>query len=239
MHQIVGYHRPATVSEAIALLGDSRRRPIGGGTTIRHDGGARPVEVVDLQAVGLGGIAGEGDGRVGLGATVTLQQLVDATEVPELIRRVARAEQPSTLRALATVGGTVGAADSDSVLLAALLVHSASVRFADGREVALADVLDGGLAPGDLIVSVVVEGAGRGSIASTGRTPADTPIVAAVGRAAGAEPVVALTGVGDVPRICRPDEVPTLDPPGDFRGSPAYRRHLASVLTARVVEELS
>jgi CO/xanthine dehydrogenase FAD-binding subunit len=29
-----------------------------------------------------------------------------------------------------------------------------------------------------------------------------------------------------------------LDPPGDFRGSPAYRTHLAAVLSARALTEM-
>lgn len=238
MHQIVGYHRPATISDALALLGDGHRRPIGGGATLRHDGGAAPVEVVDLQALGLDAIGDEGD-HVRLGATTTLQRLADATLVPDLVRRLARAEQPSTMRTIATVGGTIGAADPDSVLLAALVVHGASVRLADGRDVALSAVLERGLSAGDLIVSASIAAAGRGAVASTGRTPADTPIVAAVGRLADGERVVALTGVGAVRRVSGHAEIDQLDPPGDFRGSTAYRRHLATVLYDRVVAELS
>jgi CO/xanthine dehydrogenase FAD-binding subunit len=238
MHQIVGYHRPVTISDAVALLDDDLRLPIGGGTSIRHDGGGPPVEVVDLQALGLGAIVAEGD-RVRLGATATLQQLTDANAVPDLVRRVAKAEQPSAMRTITTVGGTIGAADPESVLLAVFVVHDALVRFADGRDVELSTVLDGGMLRGDLIVSVSLVAAGRGSLASTARTPADTPIVAAVGRVVDGGTVVALTGVGPVPRVYERRELEHLEPPSDFRGTSAYRRHLAAVLSARVVAELS
>ncbi len=238
MHQLVGYHRPATLPDAVALL-DGTRLALGGGTTIRHDGGGSPVEVVDLQALGLDTIDADGN-HIRLGATVTLNRLHDDPAVPELLRRLAQMEQPSTLRPLATVGGTIGAAGDESVLLAGLLVHDAVIHLADGRALPLPELLAAGLAATDLIVAVEVAADGRGVVAATGRTPADTPIVAAVARSVdGSEPVLALTGVGPVPVLVEPERIADLDPPGDFRGSRDYRRHLAAVLTSRVIEELS
>ena len=238
MHQLVGYHRPESIAEAITLLGTPHRMAIAGGTTIRHDGGAAPVEVVDLQALGLSTIELTG-AQVELGATATLQALVDSELVPELIRRTARAEQPSTLRTLATVGGAIGAAESDSVLLAALLVHHASVELAGGWTGPLQTVLHGGPPPGDLIVGVTVAAGGVTAMAATGRTPADRPIVAALARSDDDGIHLALCGVAPTPELVDPTELDHLEPPGDFRGSAGYRRHLASVLSSRVLEELS
>ena len=118
---------------------------------MRHDGGATSTEVVDLQALGLDRIALTGDlesGRVRVGAMVTLQDLSASDAAPDLIRATARAELPSTLRTLATIGGTIGAAWPDSLLLTALLVHDTSVHFADGRTESLPDVLATGLGAG-------------------------------------------------------------------------------------------
>lgn len=238
MHQLVGYHRPSSVADAVRLLGSPHRLALAGGTTIRHDGGGSPVEVVDLQALGLDDIAVEGD-RVRLGATATLQSLVDSDVVPELIRRCARADQPSTLRTLATVGGTIGAADPESRLLAAMLVHDGAVAFADDRLSTIDEVLHAGLAPGALIVNVTVAADGPTAIAATGRTPEDSPIVAALARRAGDGVRLALCGVAPTPILVDPTELDRLDPPGDFRGTSDYRRHLADVLTARVIGELS
>jgi CO/xanthine dehydrogenase FAD-binding subunit len=238
MHRLVGYHRPESIEDTVELLRAPGRMILAGGTALRHDGRADPVEVVDLQALGLDGIAEQGH-RVRLGATATLQAVSDDPLVPELIRRGARAELPSTLRSLATVGGTVGAAESESVLLAALLVHDADVRFADGRTESLGSVLHDGVAHGSLVVDLAVATGGTTAMASTARTPADVPIVAALARATDDRMHLALTGVAPTPVLVDPGAIEALDPPADFRGSADFRRHLAAVLAARAIEELS
>ncbi|MFW2381858.1 MAG: FAD binding domain-containing protein [Acidimicrobiales bacterium] len=237
MHQLTGYHRPATVEEALNLL-DGTRVVLAGGTTIRHDGGGPPVEVVDLQNLGLDTVNLDGD-RIELGAMVTLQSLVDDDRVPELIRTTARAELPSTLRTLATVGGTIATGGGESVFLAALLVHDVLVHFADGTSKDLRTVLRDGVGASQLIVGINATTGGTSAMAGTGRTPADIPIVAAVGREANDHLHIAVCGVAATPLLVDPVELDQLDPPADFRGSSDYRRHLAKVLTARVVEELS
>ncbi len=169
----------------------------------------------------------------------TLQALVDSDVIPDLIRGAAKAEQPSTLRTLATVGGSVGAADGESVLVAALLVHEATVNFADARSVPLDEVLAAGLAQGDLIVSVSVVSGGATAMAATGRTPQDVPIVAVVGRLGPDGARLAVCGIGPTPQLVDGASPGRLDPPGDFRGTSDYRKHLAEVLTTRVLEELT
>lgn len=239
MPRLVAYHRPNTPVEAMDLLRGPGRIALAGGTTVRHHVGGDPVELVDLQALDLGAIHVERDDWT-LGAMVRLDQVVEADGLPESVRWAARAELPSTLRSVATVGGTVGAADPDSVLLAALLTHDATVRFADDTTQPLTDVLDSGPGRDRLIVTVEFDGSGRTAHAATGRTPADTPIVAVLGRRADDDALrLALTGVAATPLLVDPEHVSVLDPPGDFRGSPVYRRHLAVVLAARVAEELT
>jgi CO/xanthine dehydrogenase FAD-binding subunit len=239
MPRLVAYHRPSTPGEAASLLGGPGRMALAGGTTVRHDVGGEAVELVDLQALGLSSIDVD-DGRWVLGAMVCLDQLVDEQDLPELVRWAARAELPSTLRTLATVGGTIGAAEPESVLLAALLAHEAIVRFADDSSRPLADVLEAGLGAADLVVAVELDGSGRSARATTGRTPADTPIVAVLGRSTVDGALrLALTGVAPTPVLADADRIDALDPPGDFRGSSGYRRHLAAVLAARVRGELA
>jgi CO/xanthine dehydrogenase FAD-binding subunit len=241
--RLVRYHRPSSVDDAVALLAEPHRVAYAGGTTIHHHTTGEPVEVVDLQALGLSSV-GYGADAVRIGATTTLQTVADDEQLPAGIRDAARAELPSTLRTLATIGGTIGAADTDSVLLAALLVHDAEVTFADGRVEALAGVLEATAAstdrlPPGLIVSVEIATDGTTATARTGRTPADTPIVAAAARRADDGLRLALCGVADVPVLVAPGDLPSLDPQGDFRGSAEYRHELAGVLTGRVLGELS
>ena len=132
MYRLDAYHRPGSVAETLDLVAAPNRLILAGGTTVRHDGGGSPTEVVDLQALGLDRITVTAD-VVRIDAMVTLDRLARNETVPTLLRTAARAELPSTLRTLATVGGTIGAAQGDSLLLTALLVHDTSVHFADGR----------------------------------------------------------------------------------------------------------
>ena len=238
MYRLQAYHRPTSVDDAVDLLAMPDRLALAGGTTVRHDGGARPTEVVDLQALGLDHVALDGN-AVRIDAMVTLQNLADNDVVPGLIRSAARAELPSTLRTLATIGGTIGAAWADSLLLTALLVHDTSVHFADGRSEPLTQVLAAGPGARQLIVAVEVQTSGRTAVARTGRTPNDDPIVAAAARTTDDGIHLALCGVAPTPQLIDVGELDRLEPPGDFRGSAEYRRHLAAVLSARVIEELS
>ncbi len=245
-HDVVGYHRPGTLSDALLLVSSDHRVALAGGVHLHHDGGGDPTEVVDLQALGLDAIHVVGD-RVHLGATARLQAVVDDARLPTVVREAARLAQPSTLRSLATVGGSIATASGDSLLLAALLAHDAIVRLASDRlgerTVSLDALMGQGRGNDELIVDVVVQLGGEGAIAVTGRTPRDTPIVGVVGRRAdaphGAGVTVALCGVGVRPVLVPPEgiaAVPTVD---DHRATANYRRHLAEVLTARVLEDLS
>jgi len=238
MYRLEDYHRPTSAAEAMDLLMAPNRMVLAGGTTVRHDAGADPVELVDLQAIGLDRIVEDGD-VIRIDAMVTLHDLVENQLIPDLIRTAARAELPSTLRTRATVGGTIGAVWSDSLLLTALLVHDASVLFVGGRLAPLQSVLSTGLVVGDLILAVEIQERGKTSLAQTGRTPGDEPIVAVAGRMTDDGIRLALCGIARTPQIVDAGDLEGIDPPGDFRGSAEYRRHLAKVLSARVIEELS
>ena len=100
-------------------------------------------------------------------------------------------------------------------------------------------MLRDGLSRADLIIGITLAGGGVTAIATTGRTPGDRPIVAALGRVGDDGIRLALCGVAPTPQLVDPAALDLLEPPDDFRGSTAYRRHLAGVLSARVLEELS
>ena len=158
---------------------------LAGGTILNADDDPTPVAMVDLQGLGLTDMESGAD-RIRLGAMVTLDNLKSDDRMPDGVRDAARAELPSTMRTLATVGGTVAVGDPDSVLLAALLVHAAEVHVAGPDETGgapLANVLrSNGPCHGHLITAVSLTTGGTTVCESVGRTPADTPIVSATGR---------------------------------------------------------
>ena len=146
---MTAYHRPRTLDEALGLLSSPQRVALGGGTTLNADREPSDLEAVDLQALGLDGIAAADGGRVRLGAAATLDAVRRCELLPDSLRELARAEQPSTLRTLATVGGLIAKGSAESLLLAALLAHEGRVELAgpgdSGRsERSLAELLAAG-----------------------------------------------------------------------------------------------
>ena len=201
-----------------------------------------PEEVVDLQALGLSDISRDG-AVLDVGSMVTLRDFVDQEWTPPLLRDLAMREAPNTIRNAATIGGTVATRDSESGLLAGLLAYAAtaSVATSSGVEVvALTDLVahDRVLA-GGLITSVRIALGGEGAFEATARTPADIPIVLVAGhRSDEGELRVAASGVAPHPVVIDLDQIADLEPPADFRGSADYRRHLVTVLAARVAGRL-
>jgi len=223
MATVRSYERPATIEAAVAALRRAGSVVLGGGTLLNAQPTPEPVALVDLQALPLLRIEETGAHSLSIGAGVRLQALVEHPAVPPAVREAARRELPSTLRAVATVGGCVAAAEPDSELYAALLVHDLVVATADGL----------------FVTAVEIATDGACAWARTARTPADRPIVAAfVRRRPDGETRLALTGVAPRPVLVDPDELDELEPPGDFRGSSAYRRALAATLSARALEEV-
>lgn len=243
MHLISNYHRPTQLDEALALLdrADVATAVIAGGTVLAAAELSTATEVVDIQSVVGSDIARQGD-RVVFAAMARLQDVIDHEATPPLLTELARREGPNTLRNAATIGGTVAEANPESELLAGLLVHDAVVTVAQtggATDHHLADLLGSGTGlEGGIITAVSAEIGGETTSARTGRTPADTSIVAAVGRIVPDGIKVALTGVAPTPLLVDPDNLEVLDPSGDFRGDAEYRKDLARTLTKRVVTQL-
>ena len=208
--------------------------------TDSQDQTREPVEVIDLQQVGLSGITVTGD-MIVVGATTTLQELSACTLVTEGLRELARREQPSTLRTLATMGGTVAAANPESELLACLLALRATIsllRISGTDDASMATTLS---SPetliGSIITSVSFKAGGLTVSDRTARTPMDRPIVSVVGhRADDGTVTLAATGIATAPTVLEAGQ--TLSPPGDFRGSARYRTALLRTHAARVAGRL-
>jgi CO/xanthine dehydrogenase FAD-binding subunit len=246
MTTITGYHKPTSIDEAVRLIQAGGSIVAGGTKSNRNtnplDGPPPPREVVDIQALGLDSISIDGDGLATIGAFVTLQEICDSDYLPAVVREASRRAAPRTIRNAATLGGTVASRVPTSELLAAFLVHGATVQLqaADGeRTISLAQALTDGI-DASLITEIHIDTKGAGAAHRVGRTPSDEPIVAAVGRVGSdGDLIVAVAGVAEAPKLVDPDHLDDLQPPGDFRGTPDYRRHLASVLVSRVTQELT
>jgi CO/xanthine dehydrogenase FAD-binding subunit len=241
MTSVAAYWRPSSLGQAHELLDRPGAVVLGGGTKLHSRTADEAVEVVDLQALRLDGIVpGERD-AVSIGSMATLQQVADSEHVPALVRQAARREQPSTLRAQATVGGCLATGDPESELLAVLLVHEALVTTDGGAGVEqhpLAAVLAGlPLPTGTILLGVTIATSGVSAVSRTARTPADRAIVVAAGRRAGDARHLALSGVAARPVLVH--GAGEIDPPGDFRGSSEYRRALAALHLARVAEAIA
>jgi CO/xanthine dehydrogenase FAD-binding subunit len=236
---VAAYRRPGTLDEALGLLTEPGAVVLAGGTRLNGEPSRDLVVMVDLQALGLSGVARLAGGALRIGSMTTLQQVVENGEVPFALRDAARRLEPSTIRAAATVGGCVATAEPTSEFVATLLVYDALVGITgpEGELTVPLSVLlmDSPFPAGWIITTVTIDTTGVTAAARVGRTVADRPIVAAVARRTLAGDLrLALTGVAGVPVLV--EDVDELDPPEDFRGSSEYRRALAVTLAARVLE---
>jgi CO/xanthine dehydrogenase FAD-binding subunit len=176
---ITAYHRPKTLDEALTLLTQPNRTPLGGGTLL-----SRPttdsVEAVDLQALSLDSIKKSGN-NIEIGATVTLQQLLESEHCPEPMKSALKLEAPLNLRNAATVAGTLVVGDGRSTFGTILLVLDAKIetRFStdDSRLSNIGEFLP--LRPRGLITSLTVPLNVKLAFDYVSRTPADKPIVCA------------------------------------------------------------
>lgn len=243
MTKIISYQRPENLEEALSLISQDKHVPLAGGTQLNTNEDTEPLHLVDLQSLALKGIASS-NGKLKIGSMTTLHEIMKNSDCPDLIRLSSRSELPSTLRTLATIGGTIASGDSDSQLIASLLVHDAELMIlnSDGElSVPLQEVLSKPeRMESEIILSIDVATDGKSLLEATGRTPADTPIVAVAARHCSDGYRMAITGVAPTPVLVDPEN-PTvsLQPTSDFRGDSEYRLHLARILASRTLNLLN
>lgn len=248
MSKLKAYHRPDSPDQALQLLARSEVNTtvMGGGTYIAAHLPSIAEEIVDLQDADLANVTYTGQELI-LGAMVRLQTLVDDGRAPALLREAAQREGPNTLRAAATIGGTISCPSRESEFLAALLIYDTEVQIqslSGSKNIPLTRFLqDVGavLKSGNLVTAVTLSSLGKTASARVARTPADKPIVAVLGRRRDDGKIkLALCGADTVPVLVEPDNVKAaINPPNDFRGSREYRRQMAATLARRVLDELS
>ncbi|MEW6566950.1 MAG: FAD binding domain-containing protein [Chloroflexota bacterium] len=243
------YHRPKTLEEALPLL--QRARPLGGGTDLVPQR-LTLASVVDLQDLGLDELE-ETQSGLRLGAMLRLQRLVEGgDEIPAALREACRLEGGLNLRNMATIAGTIVAADGRSPLTTVLLALSAQVRLEPGGETlpldALLDRRGSGLA-GRLIVALEVPPIDFAAYDQVARSPAGRPLVCvAVGHQRDDSDFrLALGGYGNRPialRATRPDPAAAAEAAalayaeaGDAWAGAEYRSAVAAVLVRWLMEE--
>ena len=199
---IIAYHRPKTLDEALTLLARPNMIPLGGGTLLAQPT-PDPVEAVDLQALGLDTVKKQGN-QLEIGATVTLQQLLESEHCPAALKSALKLEAPLNLRNAATVAGTLVACDGRSTFAAVLLALDAKIdiRYSkdDSQVSNIGDFLP--LRPRGLITSITIPLNLKLAFDYVSRTPADKPIVcAALAQWNSGRARLALGGYGKSPSL--------------------------------------
>lgn len=248
------YTRPKSLAEALALLQrpEPKTVPLAGGTALNRQQ-PEPLAVVDLQDLRLDQVRTQGR-TVELGAMVTLQRLQELAEegkVQAELKEVVEREATYNLRQVATLGGTVAAADGRSPLLTALLALEAHLQLQLGEEeISLGDLLPlrAEKLKGRLITGLTLSLQPRLAYAAVARTPADRPIVcAALAAWPSGRMRLALGGYGPVPALAFDGsgaeglEIAARSAyaaAADEWASAEYRLEVAAVLSRRCWEQL-
>jgi len=250
---ITAYHRPKTLDEALALLAKPNILPLGGGTLLSKPT-ADSVEVVDLQSLGLDTLKKNGN-DLELGATLTLQALLESESCPPGMKSALKLEAPLNIRNSATVAGTLVTCDGRSTFATVLLALDSKLTIIADREsetraepgrsiVTLGDFLP--LRPHGLITSITLPLNVRLAFEYVSRTPADKPIVCAAlaqwnsGRTrlavggCGKSPMLAMDGTeaGGLQEAARN----AFHEATDEWGSTEYRMDVAATLVRRCLE---
>jgi len=203
---ITAYHRPKTLDEALTLLTQPNVIPLGGGTLLSHSKPFRSaqdksdsVEVVDLQSLSLDTVKRQGN-NLEIGATVTLQQLLESEHCPAALKSALKLEAPLNLRNAATIAGTLVSCDGRSTLATVLLALDAKLEIKSIDKFELIEMETESRPPkqnattlglgeflplrleqiqGKLITSIIVPLNIKLAFDYVSRTPADKPIVCA------------------------------------------------------------
>jgi len=248
---ILEYHRPQKLEEALTLLTRPYplTYPLGGGTVLnrRND---QAYAVVDLQALGLNQIKAEGS-TMRIGATTTLQSLLEHEATPPLLKDALRLEKSFNLRQMATIAGALVAADGRSPATTLFMVMDAQLQLAPTNEtIPLGELLlqRPGYLRGKLITEVIIPLQVRLAFHSAARTPADLPLVCAavaqwpsgrlrmVSGGYGKAPIMVMDGMGAAGARVAAESA--YGEAGDDRASAAYRREVVGVLVERCLNDL-
>src|SRR5881396_734541 len=257
----VEYARPASVQEALRLLGaNDGARALAGGQTLINVMKARaasPDVLVDLMDIAeLRGIELGADGTLELGAMTTYTEVIESSEARArpILGEVCAQIADVQVRNRGTVGGNVCSNDPTNHLPPLLVAIGATMTIlgAGGER---------SIPAGDFFLGVYMTAAGLGELLTKISVPpgkhdgfASVPIgsdgtcIVNVAASLNGEARLAIGCVDAVPVLVRLDSTEeeavrgavrgaSLDPPADVHASADYRRHLAEVLSVRAVAQ--
>ncbi|MFC5354622.1 FAD binding domain-containing protein [Azospirillum himalayense] len=256
------YHRPKSVADAVALLGQFEDpKLLGGGQTLLptlKQRLARPSDLIDLgQIPELQGIREEAGGLT-VGAFTRHAEVAHSETVQRVIPALANLAEgigDRQVRNMGTLGGSICNADPSADYPAAVVALKATVR-TDRREIAGDDFFTGmfetALEPGEIVTAVRFQKPDKAAYAKF-RNPASRYAIVGVFVAVfGSEVRVAVTGAG--PSVFRADDMEaalaqdfradalngaSVSADGlnaDIHASADYRAHLVRVMARRAVE---
>ena len=260
----VEYARPASVDDALRLLGDHEgARALAGGQTlisVMKARAASPDVLVDLNRIEeLRSIGVSGD-TLRVGAMATYTQIMASSEVEvsrpilaEVMAQIADVQ----VRNRGTIGGNVCSNDPTNHLPPLLSALGASfvIRGASGeRTVPAAEFFLGvymtAVGEGELLMAVEIPASANAAdgfasitigrdgtcIANAAASVSDPGITLVLG-CVDAVPVLLRPSGTDAESVRAAVAAADLDPPGDVHASSEYRRHLAAVCAVRAVEQ--
>src|SRR6266566_1744905 len=255
----VEYARPASVQEALRLLGaNDGARALAGGQTLINVMKARaasPDVLVDLADIGeLRGIELGSDGSLELGAMTTYTDIVESAEAKArpILGEVCAQIADVQVRNRGTIGGNLCSNDPTNHLPPLMVAIGARMTIASAggeRDVPAEEFFLGvfmtAVGPGELLTRISIPAGKKDGFAAVTLGADGTCICNAAASVNGAVRV-ALGCVDAVPVLVTaetPDGVAdavraaSLMPPSDVHASSEYRTHLAEVLATRAAQE--
>ncbi len=184
--------RPQSVQEALKARSLPHCAYLGGGTWLNASRSETPVTLISLEKLGLQGIAAD-QGRCVIGASATLQQVVDHGGVPEAVRSASALTASRTLRNMITIGGELALHPADSALVPVLLALGAQLSVAGRKKpVSLhAFLSDRSFAGTSLVLSVSIpEPRRKAAVRAVSRTSHSSRSLVVAASAEALQPVV-------------------------------------------------
>jgi carbon-monoxide dehydrogenase medium subunit len=257
------YHRPASIEQALELLGRPDAKALAGGHSLLPAMKLRlatPSALVDLSRLaGLDGISRDGDtlvvGALARHAAVAASDVV--REACPALAEAASAIGDRQVRNRGTIGGSLAHADpgADYPTAVAALGGTIVARGKGGeRQIPAGEFFTGvfttALEPGELITSVRLPAAPRSTYLKHKHPASGYAVVGVAAVLDGDEARVAVGGVAGVPAVFTVPRAEALEAApravadgldavvGDTYASAEYRVHLATVLARRALGRL-